>query len=384
MEEPMTQIVPPLAEMLADLPDFRRAQGKRHPLLALLLLASVAMLCGARSQSAITDWGKNYGLARRKHLGFTRRDAPSQSTIQRLFAGIDVSLLEARLSVWAQRALVQLPATDCAAPPLEGIAMDGKQLRMSAQCGAADAHLLSAISQRLGLVLGQMAVADKSNEIPAAPDLLAMLVLTGKVVTADALLTQRMVSETILDAGGDYLLVVKENQPTLHAEIATLFADPTAPVVVAEEVTTHSQRHECRRVRASTELVGYTDWPGLQQVLCMQRWTTDRKTGRMRTETAYAITSLTSQRASAGELLTLWRQHWHIENKLHWVRDVTFDEDRSTVRVRRAPQVMAALRNTAIGLHRLLGATNIAAACRHYAAEPALALAAVGLMIENE
>lgn len=380
----MPQIVPPLTEVLADIPDFRRAQGKRHPLSALLLLACVAMLCGARSQSAIADWGKHYGAARRTRLGFTHRDPASQSTVQRLFAGIDICVLEARLSGWAQRALAQLPALIADAPPLEGVAMDGKQLRMSAQCGAVDAHLLSAISQRLGLVLGQVAVADKHNEIPATADLLAMLALTGKVVTADALLTQRTVSETILDAGGDYLLVVKENQPTLHAEIAILFADPAAAVVVAEEVTTHSQRHERRRVRASTERRGYTDWPGLQQVVCMERWTTERTTGQTRRETAYAITSLPPERAPAGALLTLWRQHWHIENKLHWVRDVTFDEDRSTVRVRRAAQGMAAMRNTAIGLHRLLGATNIAAACRHYAAQPALALAAVGLIVENE
>jgi len=384
----MTAIVPPLADVLTDIPDFRQSQGKRHPLRALLLLAAVAMLCGARSQSAIADWGKHHGPERRKQLGFTHRNPPSQSTVQRLFAHIDVTLLEARLSLWAHRALSHLtPAGDV--PLLEGIAMDGKQLRMSAHCGAADAHLLSAISQRLGLVLGQVAVADKSNEIPATADLLAMLVLEGTVVTADALLTQRSVSETILDAGGDYLLVVKENQPTLHMEIATLFADPAAPVVVAEQVTTHSQRRERRQVRASTELVGYTDWPGLQQVVCMERWTTNTRTGQTRTDIAYAVTSLAPHRASAGELLRLWREHWHIENKLHWVRGrplgrVTFGEDYSTVRVRRAPQVMAALRNTAIGLHRVLGATNIAAACRHYAADPALALAAVGLSIENE
>ena len=374
----MTAIVPPLTDALTDIPDFRRPQGKRHPLRALLLLAAVAMLCGARSQSAIVDWGKNYGPERRKQLGFTHRDPPSQSTVQRIFAHIDASLLEARLTLWAQRALAQLTCVSDA-PPLEGVAMDGKQLRMSAQCGAVDAHLLSAISQRLGLVLGQVAVADKSNEIPATADLLAMLSLEGMIVTADALLTQRSVSETILDAGGDYLLAVKENQPTLHAEIATLFADPAAPVVVAEQVTTHSQRHERRRVRASTELIGYTDWPGLQQVVCMERWTTNTRTGKTRTDSAYAVTSLAPHRASAGELLTLWREHWHIENKLHWVRDVTFGEDHSTVRVRQAPQVMAALRNTAIGLHRVLGATNIAAACRHYAAEPSLALAAIGI-----
>ena len=177
---------------------------------------------------------------------------------------------------------------------------------------------------------------------------------------------------------------MKENQPTLHEEIATLFADPDAAVIVAEETTVHRQRIEQRRLRASTELVGYSDWPGLAQTLCLERRVTDRRTGATRGEIAYAVTSLAGQRATPAQLLTLWREHWHIENKLHWVRGhplgrVTFGEDRSTVRAGVGPQVLAALRNLAIGLLRLTGETNIAAACRRYAAQPAVALTAVGL-----
>ena len=186
-------------------------------------------------------------------------------------------------------------------------------------------------------------------------------------------------AETIGDAGNDYLLVVKENQPTLHEERAGLFAAPDAAVSVAEETSTHSQRSEQRRLRASTALVGYTDWPGLAQTLCMERRVTDRRTGETHVEVAYAVPSLSPHRATPAQLLTLWREHWHIENKLHWVRDVTFGEDGSTVRAGVGPQVLAALRNLAIGLLRLAGATNIAAACRRYAAQPALALTAVGL-----
>jgi hypothetical protein len=185
-------------------------------------------------------------------------------------------------------------------------------------------------------------------------------------------------AETIGDAGNDYLLVVKENQPTLHEERAVLFAAPDAAVSVAEETSTHSQRSEQRRLRASTALVGYTDWPGLAQTLCMERRVTDRRTGETHVEVAYAVPSLSPHRATPAQLLTLWREHWHIENKLHWVRDVTFGEDGSTVRAGGGPQVLAALRNLAIGLLRLAGATNIAA-CRRYAAQPALALTAVGL-----
>lgn len=190
------------------------------------------------------------------------------------------------------------------------------------------------------------------------------------------------IAQAVLDGKNDYLLMVKENQPTLLAEITLLFADPEAVVASAEAIDAHSQRLERRRLTVSPELTGVTDWPGLAQVLRMERRVIDLPTGEVREETAYAITSLVPARATPAQLLTLWRQHWHIENKVHYVRDVTFGEDASTVRAGRGPQALAAFRNTAISLLRREGATNIAAACRRYQAQPARA--AVGLCRENE
>jgi predicted transposase YbfD/YdcC len=330
--------------------------------------------------------GANYGPDWRRRLGLTHRRGPSQATIHRLFRGIDVALLERHLGQWAQQVLVSLPAAVAADGnrPLEGIALDGKTLRGSRKRGAVDSHLLSALSQRLGVVLGQVAVADKTNEIPTAPELLAQLALTGRVVTVDALLTQTELAETLLRQGGDYLMVVKDNQPTLAADLAILCADPEAPVVQAEETALHGGRCACRRLLASTELVGYVRWPGVQQVLAMERTVTCKATGELRREWAYAVTSLPPARATPVQLLTLWREHWAIENKLHYVRDVTFDEDRAAVWKERIPQVMAALRNAVIGVARLSGQTNIAAATRLFAAQLAAALAAVGLFPDNE
>jgi predicted transposase YbfD/YdcC len=371
--------VPSVAEYLAQVPDFRQARGKRHPLLAVLLLACVAMLSGARSKTAIAGWARNYGPAWRQRLGFTHASGPSQSTLYRIFKGIDWVLLEYHLGEWAQQVLAHLPLPAGDAASLDGIAIDGKTLRGSKQRGAEDAHLLSALSQRLGVVLRQVAVADNSNEIGATTDLLANLVLTGRVVTVDALLTQADLAQTILDRGGEYLMAVKDNQPTLLEDLTVLFADPHTTVTCTETVSLHGGRIERRRLLASTELVGYTTWPGLQQVLCVERTITVKQTGHRRCERAYAVTSLPPDRASTAQLLTLWREHWHIENKLHYVRDVTFDEDRSSVRAGHIPQVMATLRNAAIGLARLVGEPSIAAACRRFAAQPAAALAAVGL-----
>lgn len=380
----MSPIVPPLAEVFAAIPDPRHARGVRDPLVSLLLLSCVAMLAGARGQSGIADWAKNYGEPWRSRLGFTHPTGPSQATLHRLFAHIAVGVLEAHLARWTQQVCAALTVDTAGEPGLVGVAMDGKTLRTSRQCGATETHLVSLCRHQLGLVFGQVAVGDKANEITASDDLLAMLLLTGVTVTGDAMFTQQAIAQTILDTGNDYLLVVKENQPTLHTEITTLFVDADAIVTSASETTTHSQRHERRCLHASTELTGYSQWPGLAQVLCMERHSTDCHTGRQHHERAYAVTSLPPTRATAAQLLTVWREHWHIENKVHYVRDVTYGEDASTVRTGAAPHALAALRNLALSLLRRDGATNIAAACRRYAAQPALALTAVGLAWDNE
>lgn len=257
--------------------------------------------------------------------------------------------------------------------------MDGKTLRGSVKAGARDGHLLSALSHRLGLVLAQVAVPDKTNEIGAVETLVAALALDGLLVTTDALLTQRRLAHTILEQRGDYLMVVKENQPATFSAIELLFADPQTSSSTASSLDLHASRIERRWLRASTELAGYLDWSGLAQVLCLEREVTHKRSGVVRRERVYAVTSLPPHRASPGQLLMAWRAHWHIENKLHYVRDVTFDEDRSQVRTGQIPQVMAPLRNTAIGLLRIAKQPNIAAGYRRYAAQPALTLAAVGL-----
>jgi predicted transposase YbfD/YdcC len=371
--------VPALAEYLAQIPEYRQARGTQHPLVALLLLVCVAMLCGARSQSAIADWGRHHGPPWLRRLGFAKDRAPSQPTLSRLFQAIPCTTVEAVLGRWAEQALRCCPP---AAGALEGIALDGKTLRGSKRQGAADAHLLSAFSHRLGVVLGQTGVPDKTNEIGAASAFLLSLVLEGRVVTADALLTQREVAQTILDSGGDYLLVVKENQPTLHADLVAAFApeaDDTGLVGTACDVSQHGDRVECRQLMASTALVGYSDWPGLQQALRVDRRVIHKRTGEvLRAETAYAVTSARPRRATPPQLLALWRGHWAIENQLHYIRDVAFDEDRATVRAGRAPQVMAACRNAAIGVIRRLGTTKITATCRQFAAQPHAALVALG------
>jgi predicted transposase YbfD/YdcC len=372
----------PLIEVFAEIPDFRRCRGKRHPLPAMLSLACCAMLCGYRSYSAIAEWGHNYGTRIAQALGFTH-NTPCAATLHTVFRHVERDTLEAKLGAWAEQVVVSLPTAPSAGEA--AIALDGKTLRGSRKQGAPGVHLLSALSHRLGLTLAQQAVDDKTNEITQVEAMLRQLVLKDRVVTMDALLTQRHVAQTIVHAGGDYVMTVKENQPQLRADIELIF---TLPPVGDRQETAHTVdighgRIEQRNITTSEALVGYSDWPGLAQVFELGRHVIDQKTGKERVEVVYGVTSLSPQRATPTRLLELVRGQWQIENKSHWVRDVTFDEDRSQVRCGNIPQVMAALRNTAIGLLRWAGHTNIAAACRQLAAQPVQALALIGITLEN-
>ena len=363
-----------LKEALAEIPDFRQAQGRRYDLLSILLLACVAMLCGAKSESAIAEWGVNYGARWLRRLDIKRETSPSQSTIHRVFKLLDVAAVERAINRWAASVLSE-------PEPLEGVAVDGKALRGAIKQGASNAYLLSAVSHRLAIVLAQVAVADRTNEIGQMDDLLEELTLTGLVLTADAMHTQVATAEAILEAGGDYLMVVKENQPTLKQEIELVFETTTLADTVrrASSTTTHGSRIETRSISVSGAMAGLSDWPGLDQVIKLEREVINKTTGEVREEIVYGVTSLCEPRATPAQLNKLCREHWTIENKVHWVRDVTFDEDRSQVRSGNAPQVMAALRNVAISALRLRKVANIAAALRRYAARPALAFTALGI-----
>lgn len=372
---------PPMIEYIAMVPDPRKARGKRHPLVAMLALAVAATLCGYRSYGAIAEWGRSYGEAISRALGFTREQTPCAATFYHLFRRVDRVALERCLGQWAQQVLAATPTT--APPALPGVAVDGKSLRGSRKQGAPLTHLLSAVSHRLGLTLDQVAVAAKTNEITAIHTLLCGLLLEGQVVTLDALLTQRKIAQAIVAAKADYIMIVKTNQPDLYAAIVTAFADPA---LLAEHqtstVSTTDKGHgrlERRTLTLSTALADYLTWPGQQQVFQLVRRRTSLRTGEVSCETVYGITSLAAARANAAVVLARVRNHWIIENGSHYVRDVTFAEDHSQVRTGSIPHVMAALRNAAIARLRADGQPNIARACRRLAAQPWQALALLGI-----
>jgi len=389
---------PPLMDILKQIPDPRQPKGKRYSLASILALVCMANMCGYKSYSTISEWGKNYGSQMLKVLGFRPRAKgkrlrpPCAATLNKLFRRLELKALESKLSQWAEQLLSLLPP-----PPSESekeeafaFAIDGKTLRGSQKQGASICHLLSLVGHRLGLTLIQEGVDNQTNEIPIAEEVLKGLLLEGRlkgrIFTMDAILTQKEIAQTIVEGEGNYVMYVKGNQARLLEDIALMFEDETEcgdTKTMAQTTDIGHGRIETRRITTSDGLVGYSHWPGLAQVFKLERDVIFKKSGQERKEVVYGVTSLSMKKADASRLLNLTRSHWSIENKVHWVRDVTFDEDRSQVRCGSIPQVMATMRNLAIGLMRFAGESNIASACRKFAAKPYLALALMGISLEK-
>lgn len=344
-----------LLTLLRSVPDPRARRGVRHPLACLLAIGLSAVLTGARSFAAIGEWaGANTDALR--VLGAGGR-APDESTFRRVFARVDADALARVIGAWVwTRTAIR--------GGRRVIALDGKTVRGARRRGATAPHLIAALDHATSTVLGQVAVAAKSNEIPAVRTLLASFDLTGVVVTVDAMHTQHDTAQLIIDAQGDYVFTVKGNQPTLHAACKKL---PWAQVRAHTAVTSGHGR----RVRRTIKVLAAPEWipfTGAAQVAQIRRTVT--RHGNKSVEIVYVITSATHLTAPPATLAAWIQGHWGIENRLHWVRDVTFDEDRSQARTGNAPHVMATLRNTAISFLRLAGWTNIAAALRHHARHP--------------
>ena len=209
-----------LMEVLESLDDPRSARGKRHPLPALLGLAVVAMLAGQSGYEAIAQYGKERGWAFLQALGFTRRRGLCKATYSRVFRRIDVEAFEAAVAGWIRARLASGDARH--------LALDGKSLRGSREGGTPAAHLVAVYAPDVEAVLGQIRVDAKTNEHKAALELLGVLPLRGRVVTADAMFTHRDVCAAIVARGGDYILPVKDNQPNLLRDIQAAFAEPVA------------------------------------------------------------------------------------------------------------------------------------------------------------
>lgn len=368
---------------LEQVTDKRKRRGIRYQLADALALIILAKLGGEDEPRGIASWLKHRAELLVEALGLSRTSMPHETTISRILGqAVEPAEVEKIIQHYFD-GLVQISEA-------EVIAIDGKTMRGTIPTGETQGlHLLSAYLPQAGVVLHQTEVDTKENEISAAPRLLAEVDVRGKVVIGDALHTQRTISIAVVEGQGDYLWIAKENQPELRAEIAHLFAPQQCPPATSplptdfQAVTSYHYGHgrfETRTLTASAMLKDYLAWPYLEQVFKLEVERRHLPRGKRSTETLYGLTSLPPAKASPARLLALKRHYWGIENRLHYRRDVSLNEDRCRLRLGHAARVMAILNNLVLALIDRLDFPTVPDARRRFSAKP---LEALNLIFQN-
>jgi len=344
---------PALLEQLSDLPDPRVQRTRLHHLIDILSIAICAVICGAEGWDDFVAFGRAKQDWLQEKLGLELpAGIPSADTFRRVFARLDPQALQTCFRLWTQQLHVRTQG--------EVIALDGKVLRHSFDSAAKQSaiHMVSAWAAHARLVLGQVKIKEKTNEIPMVPALLSLLDIRGCIVTTDAMSCQKATAAQIISQGGDYVLAVKENQKNLYDDIVGRFAQAQSRRY--EEIAHASCRHndkghgrietrECDLITLSPHDPLWSDvqaeWSGLRSLV---RITSTRQIGRECTrEERFFISSLPHH---AGRVLGAVRQHWGIENRLHYVLDVSMDEDGCRIRKDHGAENMAVLRHIGLNL----------------------------------
>jgi predicted transposase YbfD/YdcC len=374
-----TRVCADLLQRFARVSDGRRDQGRIHPVAVVLTLCAAAVVAGMASFTAIAGWATDVPAEVLVKLYGRRCDPPSKATIWRVVTGADAATVDAVIGAWllAQAAArdtaardvvageVVVPETDREAPELSAIMVDGKAVRGATDTEGNQVHLLAAATHDDALVLGQVEVSAKSNEIPQFAPLLDTLAAAGvdlahTVITADALHTQRAHADYLHERGAGFVFTCKQNQPRLFAALDAL---PWAQTpIAASEVQRGHGRVTTRTIQvmpAPEDL----PFPHVNRVWLIERYVTALDGTPSSAVAALGVTNLTTDTAGPDRLAALVRNHWGIES-LHWLRDTVYREDNSTVRTRSGPRVMAGLRNLAVGAHHLAGRRDITEASR--------------------
>lgn len=355
--EPGVDACADLLDALRKVLDPRKRRGIRHQLVSILALAAAAVVAGARSYVAAGQWAAHapVGVLGALEVRIDPRTGrfvvPSESTIRRTLQACDGDLLDAVLGAWLYPRL-----------PAEQLIVDGKTLRGARAGDGRAVHVLTAMLAGDRAVIAQREIAHKTNEITAFAPLLDALDLTGMLVSADALHTQRAHARFLVqDKGADYLLTVKDNQPNLFAQLNAL---PWARVPISHVEHDRGHGRIERRTIQVLPAPDTIDFPHAAQVFLIERYVTDLHDDPISAVAVLGLTSRPATHADPQQIAAAVRKHWSIENGLHYIRDVTFAEDASRVRTRSGPRIMASLRNLAITLLRRAGYTNIAQGLR--------------------
>jgi len=367
--------------------DGRKKKGKRYPLPLLLTLLMLGKLAGETTVNGIVDWVKERQGWLRYQLNWPKR-FPTNSTYSEALARCDAQQL---VTVIASVLLKARAVEQCGTEPsrlqahqqeeaLTHVAMDGKTVRGTLgheSEGQPSVHLLSLYECHSGIVLTQRAVQSKENEISAAAALVHPALVKGRIISTDAMHTQKKWCACVHGYAGYYLTIVKKNQPQMYEDLLDFFDDPDAEKEEwqsAKSVQKGHGRLEIRELWASTQMNEWFEpqWAGVAQVFRLRRYVKDGE--KEREEMVYGLTNLPRQKANASRLLALQQAHWRIENRLHRCRDVTLGEDGCQVRMTGAPEALAALNGGVLALMDWLQVPNVASQMRHFCAYPVEAL----------
>ncbi|MBV9019956.1 MAG: ISAs1 family transposase [Ktedonobacteraceae bacterium] len=380
-KNPLTEEHPLMSSLyhaLEDLPDRRRGQGKRYELALLVCLLLLAKLAGQTTLSGATEWLRHRGASIAKHFGLRRSQMPCQMTYCRMLATLDGKLLDDLLSAFFMRWEAQ---QRCGEEPSRlhtaqsrryhaQVAIDGKTVRATSK-QEHPVHLLSCYDVTTGTVLWHCNVEEKHNEISALKPLMTPVLIQGRIFTLDAMHTQRELCAQVQRFGGAYVLIAKDTQPTLTEDIADLFEDRTPDRRRWRQAETWDKGHgrlEHRQLISSPDLNEWfgKQWQGIEQVFRLERTTCILKTGEVRHQVVYGLSNLPLRQAGAERMLELVRNHWKIENRLHWRRDVTLGEDACQTRTGAVPSLLARLNSAALSLMDRLGVRNVARQARFF------------------
>lgn len=386
------EAVTSLYHALQALPDPRRKQGRRYSLAVILCLVILAKLAGEQTMSGVTEWVRHRGPLLAQRLGLRRASMPCQTTYSNVLARVDGHQLDALLRAffvrWEAQSRCGTEPSRLRTPESQAdhrhLALDGKTIR-STTAQPQPVHQLACYEVATGIVLWHRNVGQKENEISALKPLLTSDTVTGRILTLDAMHTQRALCAQVHWLSGHYILLAKDNQPTLRGDIADLFADPIPDRRRWQAAETWDKAHgrlEHRSLVCSPDLNDWfaKEWAGIEQVFRLERTVRFLHTNHLRQEVVYGLSNLPMRHTPPARMLALIRAHWAIENRLHWRRDVRLGEDACQTRSGPVPSLLAQLNSTVLSLLDRVGVRNVARQMRYFDAhlDQALALVFMG------
>lgn len=379
-EQPSPDQMRSLYQVCQQIIDGRKARGKRYDLAGVLLIVVWAKLAGMSNVLAVSQWAKDQETLIRRSIGRNWKRMPCANTYSNILARLESQQVNAQLAAWFVRQMSQA-GTEASEDAHTHLAIDGKALKSTGKQAyggeAPQEHVLHLYEAETGVVLQQIPIGSKTNEVGALKPFLTEVTCKGRVITADAAQSYHEMTRLVKRAGGEVILLIKDNTPVARADLELFFEDPQADQHTWQSYQQREKGHgrlERRWICCSPDLNDFffQDWGEIGQVFRLQRERT--LTGQHSCEVVYGLTTLSMQQCSPKQLLSYIRAHWKVENHLHWRRDALLGEDRCRVRCWAVMEMLAVLNTVVLSLMNIHHVSTVARQLRRFASHPQEAL----------